>query len=68
MDLIMKPELYDFQDMSQYAEWLHSHSDEIPKRGQVLIFRLHAEDFCWLKFGDGKHKVSDLPRTSMKGE
>lgn len=68
MDSTMKPKLYGFRDMSQYAEWLHSHSDEIPKRGQVLIFRLHAEDFYWLKFGDGKHKVSNLPNTSIRGE
>lgn len=61
MDWMMRPKLYDFRDLGQYAEWLCSHSDEIPEAGAILIFRMHAEDFCWIKCGDGKRKVSDLP-------
>jgi len=33
MDSMMRPKLYDFRDMSQYAEWLCSHSDDILERG-----------------------------------
>ena len=61
MDWMMRPKRHDFRSLAEYSEWLASHSDEIPEAGQVLIFRIHAEDFFWLKIGTGKTKISDLP-------
>ena len=57
----MSPKVYNFRDMGQYAEWLPSHSDEVPEVGEVLIFKFHAENLCWVKVGNGKTKVADLP-------
>lgn len=56
----MKPKLFEFQNMEEYAEWLASHSHDIPKAGEVSIFRVFAEDYLWLKIGTGCHKMSDL--------
>ncbi len=62
MDLTLRPKLYDFRNLVEYTIWLTEHSNEIPEAGEVLIFKLHAEDFLWLLCGNGKSKMIDLPR------
>ena len=57
---ILRPKLCDFHDMEEYSEWLCRHSEDIPKAGEVYCFRIHAEDYFWIKVGDGVKKISDL--------
>jgi hypothetical protein len=54
------PKAFDFIDGVAYAEWLLSHSIT-PEVGEVYIIRLKAEDFVWMKVGDGKTALIDLP-------
>ena len=63
MDLmreILRPKLFDFHSMEEYGEWLCSHSQDVPEPGEVWCFRIHAEDYFWIKVGDGVRKYSDL--------
>lgn len=50
---------------SAYAEW-----DCIPTPGEVYVIKNIETDNTYLKIGDGKHKLSDLPcvTTSILGE
>ena len=57
---ILRPKLFDFHSMEEYGEWLCSHSQDVPDSGEVWCFRIHAEDYFWIKIGDGVRKYSDL--------
>lgn len=61
----LTPKILDFTDGVAYAEWLLSHS-VIPEVGEVYVIRLRAEDFLWMKAGDGKTALIDLPHMIIK--
>lgn len=54
------PKAFNFTDGAAYAEWLLNHS-VTPEVGEVYIIRLEAEDSLWIKVGDGKNALIDLP-------
>ena len=56
----LPPKYFTFDTMEDFGEWLKSHSQEVPPRGEVWIFRVKAEDLHWLKAGNGKDKICDL--------
>ena len=56
----MRPKLFDFRSMVEYAEWLCSHSQDIPEAGEVWVIKTHTEELCWIKIGDGERKYCDL--------
>lgn len=60
MKRILRPKLFDFRSMAEYAEWLNQHYEDIPEPGEVWVFKTHAEQFCWIKVGDGERKYCDL--------
>lgn len=60
MKRILRPKLFDFRSMDEYMERLCSHSQDIPEAGEVWVIKIHAEEFCWIKVGDGERKYCDL--------
>ncbi len=58
------PQLKRFDDGVAYAEWLLNHSDIILTPGEVYIIHLLAENFMWIKVGDGCTAFIDLPHIS----
>lgn len=63
MDLkSIRPKLLDFRTISDYMEWLYSHSDFIPEKGEILIVKYHDINDIYIKVGNGVKTFEDLPR------
>lgn len=56
----LPPMEFKFTTMEEYGEWLAYHSSDIPLKGQVLLFSSKAEDWHWIRVGNGIDKLCDL--------
>jgi len=50
-----------FDLMEEYATYLYNYPKFIIPRGSIYVFRIRQLDAVWIKVGDGKNALIDLP-------
>lgn len=61
MNLLQSPEYMVFDLMEEYATYLYNYPKFIIPRGSIYVFRIRQLDAVWIKVGDGKNALIDLP-------
>lgn len=61
MDLLQSPEYMVFDLMEEYATYLYNYPKFIVPKGSIYVFRIRQLDAIWIKVGDGKNALIDLP-------
>ena len=61
MNLLQSPEYMVFDLMEEYATYLYNYPKFIIPRGSIYVFRIRQLDAIWIKVGDGKNALIDLP-------
>ena len=57
----MSPMLIKFKSEEEYVSWLLEHSKSPAIMGAIYIFRIEDIDRTYIKIGDGKSALIDLP-------
>ena len=61
MNLLQSPEYMVFDLMEEYATYLYNYPKFIVPKGSIYVFRIRQLDAVWIKVGDGKNALIDLP-------
>ena len=61
MDILQSPEYMVFDLMEEYATYLYNYPKFIVPKGSIYVFRIRQLDAIWIKVGDGKNALIDLP-------
>ena len=55
------PHFIGMSDLSQYYLWLEANVNEVLEPGEVLVCRVRDIQRDYVRIGDGKRTISELP-------